>query len=368
MKEITEKRKTYIEEESKTGSKRQEEDDIIIEDTNLINSNSNQMFVDLSSKNENREQTRNSNITNIRQQELYTMSKNLVPVLDRLGRIVTDMGSFLNFNIMTNKLEEIDKVIFKKDQLDSNLKDLENQNQNLTGPNTSSNQQQQNNNSDITTNPRNTRNTNERIFPHVNKLDKQLTSQVPCIDTPLSIYNLRTEQTQPLVDIYVHTFVSGTGDQSRNNLLNLLRTNQGEIRSTSQNANTQQTAPNNSNIPQITITNIGLTQNNNQEGNNDNVQNQNTNEREENSETGEDKLLGKKRQKPGEEENEDRRKPREENIENNEIIMEQGGDAGITNDILEGGEDMAQTFDIIVEEIFENDAGDSEDNQDDSEI
>lgn len=40
------------------------------------------------------------------QLEVYYLMKNITPLFDRLGRTMTDMGSYLNFNMRNNKLEE----------------------------------------------------------------------------------------------------------------------------------------------------------------------------------------------------------------------------------------------------------------------
>jgi hypothetical protein len=40
------------------------------------------------------------------QLDVYYLTKSLVPLLDRLGRIMTDMGAYINFNMKNNRLEE----------------------------------------------------------------------------------------------------------------------------------------------------------------------------------------------------------------------------------------------------------------------
>ncbi len=42
----------------------------------------------------------------IKQREIFLFSKQLSPLLDRLGRVMTDMGLYMFHNMKNNKLEE----------------------------------------------------------------------------------------------------------------------------------------------------------------------------------------------------------------------------------------------------------------------
>jgi hypothetical protein len=65
-----------------------------------------------------------SNIGDIhtRQKEIFILSKNLAPILDRLGRSITDVGGYINFNMRNNKLEDLDKNVFDMKNLHPSLK------------------------------------------------------------------------------------------------------------------------------------------------------------------------------------------------------------------------------------------------------
>ena len=132
------------------------------------------------------------------QREVYNLSKKLTPILDRLGRVITDVGAYLNYDLRNNKIEDLDHNLFNN--LEGNLDPL-------LKPFTTEEQNDINEEMLSTANPRGGRNNNAHISPPVSRLDQMFINQVPVVDTPLNILN-RNTQTQPVIDIYVHTFVT----------------------------------------------------------------------------------------------------------------------------------------------------------------
>lgn len=60
-----------------------------------------------------------------KQRDIFTLSKNLVPFFDRMGRTMSDIGAYIHFSMRSNKLEDLDKKLFDSQSLDSELKPLD---------------------------------------------------------------------------------------------------------------------------------------------------------------------------------------------------------------------------------------------------
>lgn len=60
-----------------------------------------------------------------KQKDIFTLSKNLVPFFDRMGRTMSDIGAYINYSMRSNKLEDLDKNLFDSQSLDSELKPLD---------------------------------------------------------------------------------------------------------------------------------------------------------------------------------------------------------------------------------------------------
>jgi hypothetical protein len=56
------------------------------------------------------------------QKDVFRLSKNLAPFLDKLGRTITDIGGYINTSMRNNKLEDLDKKLYESKNLDSSLK------------------------------------------------------------------------------------------------------------------------------------------------------------------------------------------------------------------------------------------------------
>jgi hypothetical protein len=99
-----------------------------------------------------------------KQKDVYLLSKNLVPLLDRFGRTITDIGGYLNFNLRNNRLEDLDKNVFSNGSLNSNLKPFDRF------------EQQRVEMEDSLT--RNRRETGTNNIPPINQLDRSISNQV----------------------------------------------------------------------------------------------------------------------------------------------------------------------------------------------
>jgi hypothetical protein len=99
-----------------------------------------------------------------KQKEIYLLSKNLIPILDRLGRSITDVGGYINFNLRNNKLEDLDKKIFDMNNLHPSLKNFEHADQQRIEEEQTAN--------------RNGRESGANLISPVNQYDRIITNQV----------------------------------------------------------------------------------------------------------------------------------------------------------------------------------------------
>jgi len=108
-----------------------------------------------------------SNLSDIhaKQREIFILSKKLAPILDRLGRSITDVGGYINFNLRTNKLQDLDKTIFDINNIDPSLKNFE--------PS-----EQQRIEEEQQTSLINNRETRASILSPINQYDRDITNQV----------------------------------------------------------------------------------------------------------------------------------------------------------------------------------------------
>lgn len=99
-----------------------------------------------------------------KQKEIYLLSKSLVPIMDRLGRSITDVGGYINFNLRNNKLEDLDKKIFDISNLHPSLKNFEHADQHRIEEENTAN--------------RNGRESGANIISPVNQYDRMIINQV----------------------------------------------------------------------------------------------------------------------------------------------------------------------------------------------
>jgi hypothetical protein len=105
------------------------------------------------------------------QKEVYTLSKQLSPFCDRFGRIISDVGGYMNFNMRNNKLDNLDKNLFESQSLENSLKPY------------SESEQKEAENEEIA--KRSSRESGMNILTPVNKFEKSIVNQV------IYLFNIR---------------------------------------------------------------------------------------------------------------------------------------------------------------------------------
>jgi hypothetical protein len=99
-----------------------------------------------------------------KQRDVFTLSKNLAPFFDRMGRTMSDVGAYINFSMRSNKLEDLDKKLFDSQILDSELKPL--------------NQAEQSQVEAEDNSRRNSRESGMNLITPVNRLERLMNNQV----------------------------------------------------------------------------------------------------------------------------------------------------------------------------------------------
>jgi hypothetical protein len=130
------------------------------------------------------------------QKSIFYKAKNLVPFIDRVGRLMSDMGTYINFTLKNNKLEEyiFNKISLDKKAFSEDLDDLLKTTDTYLGED-----------------PDRTRGVNnDQNAKCVNKIDKLILNQIPALET-----NSGVQTASPFLDVYIHTFVSPI-DRQRN--------------------------------------------------------------------------------------------------------------------------------------------------------
>lgn len=283
------------------------------------------------------------------QKEVYYMTKNLVPMFDRLGRIMTDMGTYMNFNLKNNKLEDLDKKVFTNDDIDAELKNVF---EIIPGE-----EAERGRNANSDENPR-----------AANKFDRLITHQIPCCETPLSVYNHRHPQgTQPLVDVYIHTFITPISGQtgtestgtlnaqpgaslgSLRNLFNTIRNNPMTPVNTANNSTTHTNNNTNINTP---INNIPQSEPNSNSSNN------RSDDIEIIEETAKNKSLGRKRENNEDLEpngNKKQKTGESEVVDTNTDNMNFGNNGDDNNNLSNAPRhDSLSSYEMVIEELLEN--------------
>lgn len=120
----------------------------------------------------------------------------LLPILDKMGRVYVDMSSYISNAMKKNNLEDLNRDIFQDAQ----------KNNELLKPYTSDEQKSVNEKLMNKNSQRTIRSGTLHFIPPANKLDRMIINQIPLIDTPLTVSN-RSIMLQPVLDVYVHTFV-----------------------------------------------------------------------------------------------------------------------------------------------------------------
>lgn len=283
----------------------------IFKELNQITKVSNNMINSLIEIDEDKEDKQENDKTDEKQEkkqlDIYYKIKKVIPILDKTGRLYTDISTYLNYLIQNNKLDKFNQKIFAPTSIEKNP---------LLKPYTINEQRQAKEEflSHLTDREKRTIN----YIQPMNKFDQNLNHQIPIIDTPLTIHKTSNAGTSQYINVYFRTLVNplsirrtaqngeeanerteeneseeSSNDHIANNInnFNLNNINTNDEGSTQNNGNTTN---NHSNIPNNTSTNPNNNVNSNVNTNAQSQNNQGQNIIDENAENESD-LLGKKR-------------------------------------------------------------------------
>ena len=198
-------------------------------------------------------------LIDLQNQSFYNLIR-LIPLLDRTGRIYSDISTFIEHSIKTNQLELLSKNIFAESQrINENLKFFSTEERRrvsleILSHNTS----------------RENRSGTLNFVPPVNKFESKLNNPLPLIDTPYMTYS-NDYQIHPIYDIYIQTTTednSVNGNRNNNNI-----NNNNSNNNNASNNNNSNTSSNNNNINNV------IEQNNSNNTNNNINEINNSNER-----------------------------------------------------------------------------------------
>lgn len=282
----------------------------IFNELNQITKASNNIINSLIEIDEDKEDKQTNNKKDEKEEEkqldIYYKIKKAIPILDKTGRLYSDISTYLNYLIQNNKLDNFNQKIFAQTSVDKNP---------LLKPYTIDEQKQAKEELLSQYSEREKRTIN--YIQPMNKFDQKFNHQIPIIDTPLTIHKTSNAGTSQYINVYFRTLVNpwsirrtsqnggetneraeeneseeSRDDHGANNInnFNLNNINTNDEGTTHNNANT--TSNNQSNIPNNTGANLNTNANSNGNSNDKNQTNQNIVD-----ESGGDEsdLLGKKR-------------------------------------------------------------------------
>lgn len=240
---------------------------------NLINSIINQKDIDINEdkesnipKEENKPKSKEHN-----QLKMFYNIKRLIPLLDKTGRLYTDMSTYLNYSIQSNRLFNLNKNLYS--DVSTN---------NLLKPYTEEENRQVREELLANYTERETRSNTVNLIQPANRFDRKFNHQIPLIGTPLHVERLSGNGPHQYIDVYFHTIVNPIVRRDNQQGGNE-RTDESEGNNHTEN-----------NINNINLNNINTNEEGNQNGsnvNNNNIPNEDKMEIDnENSD-----LLGKKR-------------------------------------------------------------------------
>ena len=206
----------------------------------------------LSEHNNNTEILTPKKLSEIQTKSYYNL-KRLIPILDRTGRIYTDISAFLEHSIKTNQMELISKNLFNDaGRINDNLKyysveERRRISHDILGQNSR----------------RENRSGTVNFVPPVNKFDKELKNYIPIIDTPYMV-GKRDSQISPVFDVFIQN--NNEDEQSSNEENNNNNINEGNGRNNNDinnNVNNSSSTNNNNFMRNIQIENFNMELNNN---------------------------------------------------------------------------------------------------------
>ena len=203
----------------------------------------------LSEHNNNTEILTPKKLSEIQTKSYYDL-KRIIPLLDRTGRIYSDVSAFLEHSIKTNHLELISRNLFSDvGRVNEDLKYFTAQERRrISNEILGQNSRRENRSGTV------------NFVPPVNKFDSKLKNYLPIIDTPIMI-GKSDPQISPILDVFIQN--NNEDDISSNE----------ENSANSRNNNTNNNSNNNNFLRNIQVENFRVEYNNTNEEDNDNKKN-----------------------------------------------------------------------------------------------
>ena len=160
------------------------------------------------------------------QTKSYYNLKRIIPILDRTGRIYSDISAFFEHSIKTNQLELISRNLFSDvDRINEDLKYFPAQerrriSQEILGRNSR----------------RENRSGTVNFVPPVNKFDTKLKNYLPIIDTPFMI-GKNDPQISPILDVFIQNNNDDDMSSNEENSVNSRNNNNENNNNTNNNNN-----------------------------------------------------------------------------------------------------------------------------------
>lgn len=258
---------------------------------NLINSIINQKNIDIDENKENNI-PKEENKTKLKEQNqlhMFYNIKRLIPLLDKTGRLYTDMSTYLNYSIQSNRLFNLSKNLYS--DVSTN---------NLLKPYTEEENRQVREELLANYTERETRSNTVNLIQPANRFDRKFNHQIPLIGTPLHVERLSGNGPHQYIDVYFHTIVNPI----------VRRDNQQ-----GGNERTDESEGNNHIENNTNLNNINTNEEGNQNGSNANSNNNIQNEDKMEIDNENSDLLGKKRK--NEEETEGKKEEKDEQMKDN---------------------------------------------------
>ena len=169
------------------------------------------------------------------QNKSYYNLKRLIPILDRTGRIYSDISTFIENSMKTNQLELLSKNLFADvNRINEDLKYYSNEEkQRITQEILSHNSRRENRSGTV------------NFVPPVNQFDTKLKNAIPILDTPYEIK--KKDQVPQIVDFVVQNNNEEEGNSfaEENNSNNTNARNQARNTGINDNTNNNNTSNNN---------------------------------------------------------------------------------------------------------------------------
>ena len=138
------------------------------------------------------------------QNKSYYDLKRLIPILDRTGRIYSDLSTLMEHSMKTNQLKLLSKNLFDGvERINEDLKYFsQDERRRVTQEILSHNHRRENRSGTL------------NFVPPINKFDTKLINSIPIIDTP---YMIRKSESPPILDFFVQNNSNDEGSSGEEN-------------------------------------------------------------------------------------------------------------------------------------------------------